>query len=155
MLKFLAILAVSLPLTSAGFRCTFGNWACTAGCVMLGQTSGLCDDDWNCHCSENKISLNNLRTLLPSRCHLGTKFCEATCHAIGRRNGICNDYGCDCDNRYLDPTEFLLCAAESTCRTHCQAQGKSTGECVGWSCECVSSQSDQDMVNLIKRELEE
>ena len=21
-------------------RCTFGNWACTAGCVVLGQTSG-------------------------------------------------------------------------------------------------------------------
>ena len=23
------------------FRCTFGNWACTTGCVFLGQTSGF------------------------------------------------------------------------------------------------------------------
>jgi hypothetical protein len=26
--------------TQGGLRCTFGNWACTAGCVALGQTSG-------------------------------------------------------------------------------------------------------------------
>ena len=26
-------------------RCTLGEWACTASCVTLGQTSGLCTDE--------------------------------------------------------------------------------------------------------------
>jgi len=136
MLKSIILVSVLVQLSSAGFRCTFGNWACTAGCVMLGQTSGVCDADWNCHCSANKISLDNFRALLPSRCNLGDQFCEVTCHAIGRSHGACDTYGCTCSDQYLSPTEFLLCAAESTCRTHCQANGHATGECLGWSCEC-------------------
>ena len=31
---------ISHDLDFAFARCTFGNWACTAGCVVLGQTSG-------------------------------------------------------------------------------------------------------------------
>ncbi len=36
-------------------RCTFGNGGCTAGCVILGQTSGICDAEGGCHCSERSI----------------------------------------------------------------------------------------------------
>jgi hypothetical protein len=32
----------------AGFRCFFGDWACSGGCKVLGQKSGLCDDDGKC-----------------------------------------------------------------------------------------------------------
>ena len=45
---------------------------------------------------------------------------KGTCQAIGRSGGTCDKYGCTCSDRYLSPSEFLLCAAESTCRTHCQ-----------------------------------
>jgi len=128
--------------TSAGFRCTFGDWMCTAGCVMLGQTSGLCDENWDCHCSERSISTKDLTALLPSRCNLGESVCKGTCQAMGRHTGVCDRYGCSCSDDFLSPSEFLLCAAESTCRMHCQANGKATGVCLGWSCECKSSDAE-------------
>eukprot|EP00088_Acartia_fossae_P035505 TRINITY_DN36602_c0_g1_i1.p1 TRINITY_DN36602_c0_g1~~TRINITY_DN36602_c0_g1_i1.p1 ORF type:complete len:159 (-),score=21.33 TRINITY_DN36602_c0_g1_i1:98-574(-) len=138
----LVLLLAVLPRSEAGFRCTFGDWMCTAGCVMLGQTSGICDEDWNCHCSERSITLRDFNALLPSRCNLGEEFCKGTCQAIGREGGVCDRYGCTCSDNYLSPTEFLLCAAESTCRTHCQAQGSATGVCLGWSCQCKSSDAE-------------
>ena len=39
-MKFLILISLFIVGTQGGFRCTFGNWACTAGCVVLGQTSG-------------------------------------------------------------------------------------------------------------------
>merc|ERR1711872_1048162 len=140
--KLLLALFAVIPLAHGGFRCTFGNWACTTGCVFLGQTSGICDADWNCHCSEKSISVNNFRALLPSRCNLGESFFQGTCQALARHSGYCDQYGCTCSEKYLTPSEFLLCAAESTCRTHCQAQGSATGVCLGWSCQCKSSDSE-------------
>merc|ERR1712062_903319 len=135
------VLLVSTSLVSAGFRCTLGEWACSASCVTLGQTSGICDSESDCICSEKSISLSNLRKLLPSRCNLGEGFCSATCNTIGRSGGKCledaND--CECSDTYLSPTQFALCAAESTCRLDCQRQGKATGECVGWQCLCKST----------------
>merc|ERR1712020_130252 len=110
-----------------------------AGCKILGQSSGTCDDQNKCWCSERAISFAEFREMLPSRCTLGLPFCQATCHAIGRRDGTCEyGHGCECTDSRLTPTEFALCAAESTCRTHCQAQGKATGRCNGWQCECLS-----------------
>eukprot|EP00088_Acartia_fossae_P000307 TRINITY_DN1011_c0_g1_i5.p1 TRINITY_DN1011_c0_g1~~TRINITY_DN1011_c0_g1_i5.p1 ORF type:complete len:162 (+),score=35.87 TRINITY_DN1011_c0_g1_i5:51-536(+) len=147
--KFLlttAVLAAAISVASAGIRCTFGNPVCTAGCVLLGQTSGVCDDEGTCHCSEKSISLNNLKAILPSRCHLGVSFCEGTCNAIGRKTGICTEKDgvkdCECDTSFLSPSEFALCAAESTCRIHCQANGSATGKCDGWKCRCISSDED-------------
>ena len=32
----------------AGFRCSIGETACSAGCVVLGQSSGTCDDEGKC-----------------------------------------------------------------------------------------------------------
>merc|ERR1712055_350981 len=125
-----------LGAANAGFRCTFGNWACTAGCVGLGQTSGLCDDAGVCHCSAKSISLSNFHAMLPSRCTLGESFCQGTCHSLGRATGTCGTYGCTCSDRFLTPSEFLLCAAESTCRLDCQAKGHATGQCEGWACNC-------------------
>merc|ERR1712024_380665 len=138
----LALLLVlcGIGLSEAGFRCTFGDWACKAGCKVLGQSSGTCDDQNKCWCSERAISFAEFREMLPSRCTLGLPFCKATCHAIGRRDGPCEyGNGCECTDSRLTPTEFALCAAESTCRTHCQAQGKATGRCNGWQCECLSN----------------
>ena len=62
---------------------------------------------------------------MPSRCDLGESFCEATCNSIGRTGGKCVDDGndCQCDDTYLSPSQFALCAAESTCRLDCQRQG--------------------------------
>merc|ERR1712107_715415 len=128
------LLIVLLGLASpalAGFRCTLGEWACTASCVTLGQTSGLCTDEGECQCSERSISLNNLLALLPSRCHLGASFCAATCNSIGQKNGTCveKDSGetdCQCGG-YLSPTEFALCAAESTCRLDSRDKGLAAG----------------------------
>jgi len=143
-----ALLLVALQGAQAGFRCTFGNAGCSTGCAFLGQTSGLCDDEGTCHCSERSISLSNLKNLLPSRCDLGVSFCEGTCNAIGRKTGICSNkdgvLDCECDEAYLSPTEFALCAAESTCRLDCQANGKATGECDGWKCKCISSKDTTD-----------
>ena len=131
-------------------RCTFGNWACSAGCVLLGQSSGLCDDHGACWCSENSINFDHFRALLPSRCDLGESVCTTTCHSMGRANGTCNRFGCECSDRwarttshkgsapfvtyvrfkgtlqtssrFISPSEFLLCGADSTCRIHCQVE---------------------------------
>merc|ERR1711893_375515 len=133
----LAIIGLSLvSFSEAGFRCFFGDWACSAGCKALGQSSGTCDDDDVCWCSEQDISFAAFREMLPSRCTLGLAFCKATCNAIGRKSGTCDSggSGCECSSERLTPSEFGLCAAESTCRTHCQRQGKSTGRCNG--CQC-------------------
>merc|ERR1712080_449826 len=138
MKRFLLLLAL-LATVQAGFRCTFGDWACTAGCVVLGQTSGLCDDNGKCWCSENSIGLDSFRALLPSRCTLGESFCEGTCHSLGRASGSCDRFGCECSDRFLTPNEFLLCAAASTCRMDCQAKGRATGVCEGWACVCKSA----------------
>ena len=51
----LLILGTLCTLTQGGFRCTLGDWACTASCVTLGQTSGICDDQGDCICSEKSI----------------------------------------------------------------------------------------------------
>ena len=77
---------------------------------------------------------------MPSRCTLGLDFCKGTCQAIGRKTGSCEyGQGCECSDERLSPSEFALCAAESTCRLHCQATvGKGTGQCNGWKCECQS-----------------
>merc|ERR1712032_1068049 len=122
MLRHIFSLLVLTAATRAGFRCTFGNWACTAGCVGLGQTSGLCDDAGVCHCSARSISLDNFHAMLPSRCTLGESFCQGTCHSLGIATGTCGTYGCTCSDRFLTPSEFLLCAAESTCRLDCQLE---------------------------------
>ena len=44
---------------------------------------------------------------------------------VVRTGGKCVDDGndCQCDSTYLNPSEFALCAAESTCRLDCQRQG--------------------------------
>ena len=76
MKKFLLVvlLLVIVSKSEAGIRCTIGgDKGCSAGCVLLGQTSGTCDDDDECWCSEKSIDFN---ALLPSRCHLGRSFCE-------------------------------------------------------------------------------
>merc|ERR1711944_273498 len=81
----------------AEFRCSIGETACSAGCVVLGHTSGICDDERECWCSERSISLDDFRALLPSRCTLGETFCVGTCNAIGRRTGVCTEtQGCEC-----------------------------------------------------------
>ena len=43
---FLVLLGIGL--SEAGFRCFFGDWACSSGCKVLGQSSGTCDDDGKC-----------------------------------------------------------------------------------------------------------
>merc|ERR1712193_87792 len=140
------VLLVSTSLVSGGFRCTLGQWACSASCVTLGQTSGICDGEGECNCSERSISLPDLRKLLPSRCNLGESFCEGTCNAIGRTGGKCgvNDDGaraCQCDAPFLSASQFALCGAESTCRLDCQRRGMASGECDGWNCVCITNAS--------------
>merc|ERR1712210_180527 len=82
--KFFSLLLLAAA-TRAGFRCTFGNWACTAGCVGLGQTSGLCDDAGACHCSAKSISLSNFHAMLPSRCTLGRASARALVTHLGEQ----------------------------------------------------------------------
>ena len=100
-MKTLAFLALAFVLVQveAGFRCNsiftsiLSDGACKSSCVILGHTSGICDNDRKCHCSGKAIDTDAFLELLPSRCDLGLKFCQGTCHAIGRRDGICyNDY---------------------------------------------------------------
>ena len=54
-LSLLLAMASMVAVTSAGFRCTLGEWACSASCVTLGQTSGICDSEDECNCSEKSI----------------------------------------------------------------------------------------------------
>ena len=56
-LKMLPVLLLVLhcSLVMGGFRCTLGQWACSASCVTLGQTSGICDAEGECICSERTI----------------------------------------------------------------------------------------------------
>merc|ERR1712215_15716 len=101
-MKLLLLLFLFIVSVHARFRCTLGNWACTAGCVVLGQTSGLCDDDGKCWCSERSIALTDFRALLPSRCDLGQSVCAAAstcrmdCQAKGHGTGECVGWSCEC-----------------------------------------------------------
>ena len=96
-MKILALLALasSLMEVEAGFRCNvvftsiLSDGACKASCVVLGHTSGICDNNRECHCSQKAIDTEAFLKILPSRCDLGLEFCQGTCHAIGRRDGIC------------------------------------------------------------------
>eukprot|EP00092_Neocalanus_flemingeri_P041050 GFUD01044699.1.p1 GENE.GFUD01044699.1~~GFUD01044699.1.p1 ORF type:complete len:165 (+),score=35.53 GFUD01044699.1:157-651(+) len=139
----------------AGFRCRVGgNLACSASCVTFGQTSGICDSENDCNCSEKSISLDSFKRLLPSRCNLGLPFCQTTCNALGRESGACATTGagatdCECSDNFISPKAFALCAAESTCRLDCQRQGFATGECFGWACKC-QSQKDGPIPDELK-----
>ena len=122
------LLLLVTNLVTAGFRCSLGNFACTASCVTLGQTSGICDDEGSCVCSEKSISLSDLQALIPSRCDLGESFCEKTCNSIGRTGGSCvmdsqGELECRCEETRLTGSQFALCAAEATCRLDCQRRG--------------------------------
>merc|ERR1712038_806295 len=153
--KFAALFAglVLVAGAEAGFRCSVGSFlsifssslgdsACSASCVTLGQTSGICSNDGECNCSEKSIDLDALTDLIPSRCSLGDEVCKRSCHAIGRVDGSCvTANNCECTEDTVTAEEFAKCASESTCRLHCQAQGKASGECNGWSCECNSGSS--------------
>merc|ERR1712088_401145 len=95
--------------TEAGFRCSVvGGFlnifsgeaksaACSASCVTLGHTSGICDSDGECHCSKKSIDLDGLMELIPSRCDLGEEFakcgaeetCRVYCQANGSASGEC------------------------------------------------------------------
>jgi len=159
-MKLFLILSGIVAVTQAGFRCSIGDFACTASCVVLGQSSGTCDNDNECWCSEKDIDFKAFRELLPSRCTLGKSFCEGTCNAIGRRTGSCEfGEGCECSDEFLSPSEFALCAAESTCRLDCQRQGKGTGECKGWKCECrsqlASETTEEELDESLIRDLSE
>merc|ERR1719219_2443841 len=143
MLRTVLMLTVCTSLVSAGLRCSLGNLVCSASRVTLGQTSGICDNEGECICSERSISLSDLRGLLPSRCNLGESFCEGTCNAIGRTGGKCLEkdgvQDCQCDGTFLTGSQFALCGAESTCRLDCQRRGLASGECDGWNCVCNSN----------------
>eukprot|EP00096_Caligus_rogercresseyi_P010341 TRINITY_DN372_c0_g1_i1.p1 TRINITY_DN372_c0_g1~~TRINITY_DN372_c0_g1_i1.p1 ORF type:complete len:145 (-),score=33.42 TRINITY_DN372_c0_g1_i1:72-506(-) len=134
----LLVLCAFIQVNEAGFRCFFGNWACTAGCTVMGQTSGICGGDGKCWCSEKRISLSDFKSLLPSRCHLGEEFCNATCQSIGRINGSCKANDCDCNDEFISPDELALCTIESNCNVYCQGSGRAGGECQGWKCTCTS-----------------
>ena len=60
MLSVLMLVVVESSLVMGGFRCTLGEWACSASCVTLGQTSGICDSERECICSEKSIRLVQL-----------------------------------------------------------------------------------------------
>ena len=51
----LVVVLVTSSLVRAGFRCSIGNFACSVSCVTLGQTSGICDGEGECICSERSI----------------------------------------------------------------------------------------------------
>lgn len=92
-MKLFLIVALAFGLTEAGFRCTLGDWACSASCVTLGHTSGNCDPENECICSERRIDLDSFRSLVPSRCNLpfGRRVCKNTCRAVGYKEGNCVD----------------------------------------------------------------
>ena len=168
-MKLFLIVALAFGFTEAGFRCTFGDWACSASCVTLGHTSGNCDPENECICSERRIDLDSFRNLVPSRCNLpfGRRVCKNTCRAVGYKEGNCVDtrYGkvnldnlsrrsrivlifsylqdCDCSGR-LTLEEFGLCTVESVCTVHCQGifNAKAYGECRGYNCVCLSNHPD-------------
>merc|ERR1712111_29683 len=92
-IKIFSFLVLSLIWVSpieAGVRCTLGgDTGCSAGCALLGQTSGICDDEGECWCSERSIGVETIRELLPSRCTLGLEFCQKSCYSIGRKVKPC------------------------------------------------------------------
>ena len=73
-MKIFLIVALAFGLTEAGFRCTFGDTACSASCVVLGHTSGNCDQDRECICSERPIDLDTFRGLEPFFAHAILKY---------------------------------------------------------------------------------
>ena len=52
-------------------RCTLGEWACTASCVTLGQTSGLCTDEG--FLLHSRASMPQSPVLFPTKNNLFTK----------------------------------------------------------------------------------
>ena len=47
-MKLLLLIVATFGLCEAGFRCTIGEFACSASCKVFGQSSGVCDDDNEC-----------------------------------------------------------------------------------------------------------
>ena len=46
--SFLVLSLIGVSPIEAGVRCTLGgDTGCSAGCALLGQTSGICDDEGN------------------------------------------------------------------------------------------------------------
>merc|ERR1719319_608695 len=53
-MKIVGLILLSLHLlghlSQAGFRCTFGNYVCRTSCLVIGRTTGFCDQDGECIC---------------------------------------------------------------------------------------------------------
>ena len=44
-MMMMIVMTTTMLIVTVVTRCTLGEWACTASCVTLGQTSGLCTDE--------------------------------------------------------------------------------------------------------------
>lgn len=55
--SFLFLASILVVCTEAGFRCSIGEWACKASCVVTLQDSGNCRDDGECICNEEDLDI--------------------------------------------------------------------------------------------------
>merc|ERR1712066_736577 len=98
------VVSLHLGLVKAGFRCTLGQWACTASCVTLGQTSGTCDalgrtdgkcvvdsDGANdCQCSDKFVSGSQFALCAAE------STCRLDCQRRQFATGDCVGWSCEC-----------------------------------------------------------
>merc|ERR1719433_367506 len=83
-----------------GFRCTLGQWACSASCVTLGQTSGICDAGGKCVVDEDGANDCQCSDTFLSASQFALCAAESTCRLDCQRRqfatGDCVGWSCEC-----------------------------------------------------------
>ena len=139
-MRVLALLCVVLGLVAvseAGFRCGFLSFlkkdrACRASCWVLGHTTGRCDEDANCICSEEELDVGDkIDELLGD-----VDVIEYVREKMREFGDVVQSW--DLDDA-VPTSRCQLSDDDAVCVGSCHAIGRVTGECNEAMTDCTCS----------------
>jgi len=120
--------------TEAGFRCSIGEWACKATCVVTLQDSGYCRDDGECICNEEELDIEERITELLG----GQSIKEWIEDKVRFFHKQVEGLDFTEDVKKLVPSRCQI--SDRFCQDSCYAIGKINGTCNSDKTDCTCSE---------------
>jgi len=134
----------------SSISCKIHQSVCKYWCRIAGHSSGTCDIEGECLCSEEDLEKYICD---PDEEGPGNKtqhtLCAGWCQLKGQQSGDCdiNAKECVCTEASLG-ARHAKCIDDTVCSMWCQVkERKATGKCEGehnWDCVCKSAPKDKD-----------
>lgn len=128
-----------LTVSSADKRCKYFSWmkACEASCVIFGHTTGACDENDTCWCSEEEFNFFQNITQWIDNLDIG----EVIERQIDEFKQNINDWEISDKIKALVPSKCKI--SQDFCSKACKAIGRKSGRCNADFTDCTCS---EDMV---------